>query len=100
MTDAQYQEECDQIFATTRDHVDEYTRNHGVLRPEAAWILSPFDTWEANPFFSGPRPPHPESCEEELDAWYDAHGAPAAPARSDEELWGDVVDELETKRSF
>lgn len=57
---------------TVRDHVAEYARNHGALRPEAAWILSPFDTWEANPFFVGPRPPHPESLveewsEEELD---------------------------------
>jgi hypothetical protein len=27
-----------------------------------AWILSPFDTWERNPHYSGPPQPHPEDC--------------------------------------
>ena len=75
-------------MATTSEHVAEYTRNHGALNPETAWILSPFDTWEANPSFVGPRPPHPESCEEELDAWYDAQGR-----REEVELAAEVVAE-------
>ncbi|SVD85459.1 uncharacterized protein METZ01_LOCUS438313, partial [marine metagenome] len=46
--------------------VSEYARNHGALNPEVAWIGMPDGAnWEANPFFVGPRPPHPESSEEE-----------------------------------
>ena len=61
-------------FATTRDHVSEYARNHGALEPLRPYILSPFDTWEVNPFFVGPRPPHPESGEEEINAWIEENG--------------------------
>ncbi len=64
--------------APMSEHVAEYTRNHGALRTDVAWISSPFDTWEANPFFVGPRPPHPESDPDEIDAWYDAQEAKSA----------------------
>ena len=48
-------------------HVAEYARNHGALTPEKAWILSPFDTWEANPSYQGPPVRHPEDYEPEED---------------------------------
>lgn len=47
--------------------VAEYAREHGRQRPEAAWILSPFDTWERNPAYSGPPVPHPEAPPEDED---------------------------------
>jgi hypothetical protein len=43
-----------------QDAVREYTRTVGAEHPERAWILSPYDTWEANPFYTGPAVRHPE----------------------------------------
>ena len=40
--------------------LSEYARNHGREDTESAWVLSPFDTWERNPFYTGPPCPHPE----------------------------------------
>ncbi len=68
-------------------HMAEYTRNHGALRPDAAWILAADGAnWEANPHFVGPRPPHPESCEEEIDAWFAAHPPVPTPPTVEEQL--------------
>lgn len=41
--------------------VAQYAQVHGEDKPGAAWILSPFDTWEPNPAYAGPPQPHPES---------------------------------------
>jgi hypothetical protein len=38
----------------------EYARNAGAERPEQAWILTPWDTWEPNPHYRGPAVRHPE----------------------------------------
>lgn len=40
---------------------------YGAERPERAWILTPFDTWEANPYYQGPPVRHPE---EDADGHY------------------------------
>jgi hypothetical protein len=40
--------------------VREYAREHGAMEPDRAWILSPLDTWERNPFYRGPPVRHPE----------------------------------------
>ena len=37
-----------------------YAHVHGAEDKEAAWILSPYDTWHANPYYRGPPQPHPE----------------------------------------
>ena len=47
-------------LATPSEACKEYARNYGSDRPERAWILTDFDTWERNPFYSGPKVPHPE----------------------------------------
>ena len=47
-------------LATVADSVREYARNVGHDRTDCAWVLSPFDTWERNPFYAGPPQPHPE----------------------------------------
>lgn len=57
-------------LATMSDAVREYARNAGSERPDQAWVLSPYDTWERNPCYSGPPQPHPEEyvSEEEAEA--------------------------------
>lgn len=46
----------------------QYASAYGEDRPEAAWILSPFDTWERNPHYTGPEVPHPEdACWDYID---------------------------------
>jgi hypothetical protein len=47
-------------LATETDACREYARNVGAERPERAWILTDYDTWERNPFYSGPPARHPE----------------------------------------
>lgn len=44
----------------------QYASDRGSLRPDLAWILSPFDVWYANPYYIGPEQPHPESEEETI----------------------------------
>lgn len=56
--------------------VAEYAREHGRDRPDQAWIASPFDTWEPNPFYTGPKVPHPESDE------FETYEGPVAEDRS------------------
>jgi hypothetical protein len=43
-----------------QEAVREYTRNVGQDRPDQEWILSPFDSWEKNPFYTGKPGRHPE----------------------------------------
>lgn len=50
-----------------RAAVDQYAAAHGAENPDHAWILSPFDTWERNPYYTGPPVRHPEDpdpCED------------------------------------
>jgi hypothetical protein len=47
-------------LATPQDAVREYARNAGSENADQAWILSPYDTWERNPFYVGPPARHPE----------------------------------------
>lgn len=42
------------------DHVSHWAHAVGQDRTDCAWLLSSFDTWEANPFYEGPAVPHPE----------------------------------------
>ena len=49
--------------ATYGDSMREYARNAGSDRPKNPWILTPWDTWERNPYYSGPEAPHPENPE-------------------------------------
>ena len=52
-------------LATYHDATREYARNVGMNNLDQAWILSPYDTWERNPFYSGPPVAHPEdTCEQ------------------------------------
>jgi len=48
------------MIATISDACREYARNVGHERPDQAWILTDYDTWQKNPFYVGPPVPHPE----------------------------------------
>lgn len=45
----------------------EYPWQVGRGCPDRAWILSPFDVWQANPHYRGPAVPHPEDAFEGYD---------------------------------
>ena len=38
----------------------EYARNVGREFPTRAWIATPLDSWEKNPYYNGPPVRHPE----------------------------------------
>jgi hypothetical protein len=57
-----------------RAAVDEYAREYGAIFSSAAWISSPYDTWERNPHYVGPEQPHPED-----DCWNDPDFDPTSP---------------------
>lgn len=38
----------------------QYAAAHGEAEPRREWILSPYDTWEKNPYFTGKPGRHPE----------------------------------------
>lgn len=59
----QYNEYMDELHgprATPSAARNEYACNAGEDDPDRAWILTPWDTWESNPFYHGPAAPHPE----------------------------------------
>ena len=44
----------------------------GEENPERAWVLTDRDVWHANPYYKGPRMPHPELEiweDEDVEAW-------------------------------
>lgn len=47
--------------ATDQESCVEYARNVGAEDQEREWIITPFDSWERNPFYTGKPGPHPES---------------------------------------
>jgi len=44
----------------TQEDLTSLAAARGEDKPNVAWILTPFDTWEPNPFYTGPKVPHPE----------------------------------------
>lgn len=51
--------------ATMADACREYVSNIGEMDPDRAWIVSQYDTLEANPHYAGPIVPHPYDEEAE-----------------------------------
>jgi hypothetical protein len=47
-------------IATMSEASREYARNTGYEHLDRAWILSPYDVWERNPYYVGAPQPHPE----------------------------------------
>ena len=44
----------------------EFARNTGRDNSDCQWILSPYDCWEINPFYTGVDQRHPEDDEDEV----------------------------------
>ena len=57
-----YPEEND-YTPTGDDLLRQFAGAYGEERPEQAWLLSDLDIWVANPYYTGPAEPHPESIE-------------------------------------
>ena len=55
----QYQDE-EGPLATPDDAIREFAVNVGRDRAEQAWILTDYDTWQRNSFYTGPAVRHPE----------------------------------------
>ena len=49
--------------------VAQWVRAVGADRQNEAWIASPYDTWEKNPYYVGPPVQHPEEYFEECLAF-------------------------------
>ena len=63
----QYDEEMNSRLATPSDAIREYTYNYGMDNPDMEWIVSPYDTWERNPYYTGKPGPHSEEYDYEED---------------------------------
>ena len=61
-------EEAHAPLATPTEACREFARNMGAEYPDRAWLLTSYDTWEANPYYQGPPQRHPEDDPEEEDS--------------------------------
>jgi hypothetical protein len=55
------------MLATESEAEQEYVLNVGRDRRDVAWILSDRDVWYKNPFYDGPKQPHPEDYQGDED---------------------------------
>ena len=44
----------------SQPHIREWARNVGESRQDQEWLLTEYDSWERNPWYSGPPGRHPE----------------------------------------
>jgi hypothetical protein len=56
-------------LATYGEAFKEYGRNAGAIQPNVEWILTPWDTWEKNPFYTGTPGRHPEDDYEDEEVY-------------------------------
>ena len=68
--------EASRGFASPSDARAEYARNAGREYAGRQWILTPWDTWERNPYYHGPEQRHPEDddCGPRADTPYPVIG--------------------------
>lgn len=62
-----YEAALNERVASPSEARAEFAANAGAETPERAWILTPWDTWEANPCYAGPPVRHPEVEPDDLD---------------------------------
>ncbi len=66
-------------LATYGEAFKEYARNAGEEKPDTEWILTPWDTWERNPWYHGKPGRHPEEdYPDPVDRW---EGWPEPPMK-------------------
>ena len=74
-----FHEQEEDRLATPQEACREFAYNYGSTRPEKAWVLTDFDTWEPNPHYAGPPVPHPESVESQFGLPYPPPADEVAP---------------------
>lgn len=83
------------MLATPADAMREYAWNVGGEERfiNRAWILTDYDVWVANPHYRGPKQPHPDSYEAEVDAEAaaEAEAVAAAEAAAIAAEWPDDI---------
>lgn len=79
-------------LATYDDARAEFARNAGHDNPDHEWILTPFDTWERNPAYCGPKGRHPEDAYDENGVHY-AERAEDIPTPEDFDLLFGTAEE-------
>jgi hypothetical protein len=47
-----------------REAIEEQKQIFGMENPDKQWILTSWDSWEKNPYYSGPDQRHPEDDSE------------------------------------
>jgi hypothetical protein len=73
----------------TQEANEEMRQIFGMENPDKQWILTDFDSWERNPFYSGPEQQHPEdSTPPEL---WTPYVAPTPEPPSDEPINEDEI---------
>lgn len=77
--------------ATYSEAFKEYARNAGHERPDSEWILTPWDTWEKNPWYSGKPGPHPEAHPDDYDPNYPPGEVMTFAPRAPRELMDDDI---------
>jgi hypothetical protein len=55
------------MLATPADAMREYAENVGREHKDRAWILTDYDVWVRNPFYTGPDQPHPEDYHDDTE---------------------------------
>lgn len=84
-------------LATEASADREYARNVGYDNPDRAWILSNRDAWYANPFYSGPKVPHPE---DDSDFYQEEWEERMVAVQDDLESQGAVYDRFYPDNAF
>jgi hypothetical protein len=58
-----YDDEFEQPYSIEAT-IKQWAFDVGRDRPDVAWLLSPYDTWETNPFYKGEPQPNPEAYQD------------------------------------
>ncbi|AOX18578.1 hypothetical protein [Kozakia baliensis] len=76
----------------------EWAREAGRCNPDSARVLSDRDVWYPNPFYAGPRVPHPEDAaapdfieEYGIEAWRAHVSRPAPVPPADDIDWDALI---------
>ena len=78
-------------YGTEADWDREDARERGAARLDAPWVLTDRDVWHLNPFYRGPRMPHPE----DEDGWaMVAGGTWEAHLKRQDDLTAKAVEKL------
>ena len=77
-----YYAALDERVATPSEACAEYARNAGAMDPGRQWVLTPWDTWERNPAYTGPEQRHPLDWPEDDEIEF----VPPDPAQVEAEL--------------